>query len=346
MTALRGMFCSEAPVITAPAVKGGRALSNITCACLVAVLALGAASHSVAQPYPSKSIRMIIPAAPGGGVDTIGRTVGQKLTDALGQPVVADNRPGAGTMIGSELTAKAPPDGYTFLMVTNSHAINASVQKKNLKYDPVNDFTEVSLLAITPYLLVVHPSVPAKTVRELIDLARTRPGQLLFSSAGSASATHLAGELFKAMAKVNIVHVPYKGGTPAVTDLVGGHVQFMFNNLIAVSALAKAGRLRAIAVTSNKRLPVMPTLPTVAESGVPGFEATSWYGALLPARTPPQVVTTLNREMVKAVKLSDVSERLEAEGAEVIGSTPEEFAQFMRNDIARWAKLVPTLDLQ
>ena len=224
--------------------------------------------------------------------------------------------------------------------------LNASVQKKNLKYDPVKDFTEISLLAITPYLLVLHPSVPAKNVRELLDLARKRPGQLLFASAGSASATHLAGELFKSMAKVNIVHVPYKGGTPAVTDLVGGHVQLMFNNLISVSALAKAGRLRAIAVTSTKRLPVMPELPTVAESGVPGYEAASWYGALLPGGTPPQIVAVLNREMVKALKLPDVRERLESEGAEIIGSTPEAFATYLRDDIARWAKLVPTLNLQ
>lgn len=321
-------------------------MKNIARACMAAALAMGVVSNGLAQAYPSRSIRMIIPAAPGGGVDTIGRMLGQKLSGALGQPVVADNRPGAGTMIGSELTAKSPPDGYTLLMMTNSHAINASVQKKNLKYDPVKDFTEISLLAITPYLLVVHPSVPAKSVRELIELARKRPGELLFASAGSASATHLAGELFKSMAKINIVHVSYKGGTPAVTDLVGGHVQLMFNNLISVSALAKTGRLRAIAVTSTQRLPVLPDLPTVAESGVPGYEAASWYGALLPGGTPPQIVTVLNREMVKGIKAPDVRERLEAEGAEIIGSTPEEFAQYMRNDIARWAKLVPTLNLQ
>jgi len=308
-------------------------------------LAIGVPHHSIAQSYPSKSIRMIIPAAPGGGVDTIGRAVGQKVSEALGQPVVPDNRPGAGTMIASELTAKAAPDGYTFLMVTNSHAINASVQK-NLKYDPVNDFSEISLLAISPYLLVVHPSVPAKSVRELIELARKRPGELHFASAGSISATHLAGELFKYLSKINIIHVPYKGGTPAVTDLVGGHVQMMFNNLIAVMALAKSGRLRALAVTSAQRLPMLPALPTVAEAGVPGYEAASWYGGLLPARTPPQIVATLNRELVKAIKAADVRDRLVSEGAEVIGSTPEEFGQYLRKDIDRWRKLVPALDIQ
>lgn len=300
--------------------------------------------QGIAQSYPVKPIRMIIPAAPGGGVDTIGRALGQKLFESLGQPVVADNRAGAGTMIGSELTAKAPPDGYTFLMVTNSHAINASVQK-NLKYDPVKDFSEVSLLAISPYLLIVHPSVPAKSVRELVALARKRPGELLFASAGAASATHLAGELFKSMAKINITHVPYKGGTPAVIDLTGGHVQMMFNNLISVMALAKSGRLRALAVTSAKRLPLLPDLPTVAEAGLPGYEAASWYGALLPAGTSAQIVAILNRELVKAIKTPDVRDRLVSEGAEVIGSTPEEFAQYMRNDIERWRKLVPTLDL-
>lgn len=309
------------------------------------MLALGDPRPGVAQSYPTKPIRMIIPAAPGGGVDTIGRALGQKLSESLGQPVVPDNRAGAGTMIGSVLTVKAPPDGYTFLMVTNSHAINASVQK-NLKYDPVKDFSVVSLLAVSPYLLVVHPSVPAKSVRELVALARKRPMELLFASAGTASATHLAGELFKIMAKINITHVPYKGGTPAVTDLVGGHVQIMFNNLISVMALAKSGRLRALAVTSAKRLPLLPDLPTVAESGLPGYEAASWYGALLPAGTAAQIVAILNRELIKAIKTQDVRDRLVSEGAEVIGSTPEEFAHYMRNDIERWHNLVPTLDLR
>jgi tripartite-type tricarboxylate transporter receptor subunit TctC len=317
-----------------------RRASAFTCA----TIALAVSAPGIAQTYPAKPIRMIIPAAPGGGVDTIGRALGQKLSEAFGQAVVPDNRAGAGTMIGSELTAKAPPDGYTFLMVTNSHAINASVQK-NLKYDPLKDFAEVSLLAISPYLLVVHPSVPAKSVRELLDLARKRPGELLFASAGTASATHLAGELFKSMAKINIVHVPYKGGTPAVTDLVGGHVQIMFNNLISVMALANSGRLRALAVTSAKRLPVLPDLPTVAESGVRGYEAASWYGALLPAGTPAQIVAVLNRELTKAIKVPDVRERLVSEGAQVVGSTPEEFAQYMRNDIERWRRLVPALNL-
>ncbi len=308
-------------------------------------LLLGASTLSVAQSYPAKPIRMIIPAAPGGGVDTIGRALAQKLTEVLGQPVVPDNRPGAGTMIASELTAKAPPDGYTLLMMTNSHAINASLQK-NLKYDPIRDFAEVSLLAISPYLLVVHPSVPAKSVRELVELARKRPGEIYFASAGTASGTHLAGELFANMAKVKLVHVPYKGGMPGVTDLVGGHVQLMITNLISVLGLTKQNRLRALAITSAKRSPLLPELPTVSESGVAGYVAGSWYGSLLPAGTPPQIVATLNRELVTAIKSRDVRDRLASEGAEVIGSTPEQFGVYLRKDIEQWRKLVPSLGLR
>lgn len=308
-------------------------------------LVLGVSAVSVAQSYPAKPIRMIIPAAPGGGVDTIGRALAQKLTEALGQPVVPDNRPGAGTMIASELTAKAPPDGYTVLMMTNSHAINASL-RKNLNFDPLKDFAEISLLAISPYLVVVHPSVPAKSVRELIELARKRPGEIYFASAGTTSATHLAGELFATMAKVKLTHVPYKGGMPGVTDLVGGHVQLMFTNLISVMGLAKQNRLRALAITSTKRSPLLPELPTVSEAGVAGYVAGSWYGSLLPAGTPPQIVATLNREMVTAIKSRDVRDRLVSEGAEVIGSTPGQFGIYLRNDIDQWRKLVPSLGLR
>ena len=298
-----------------------------------------------AQSYPAKPVRVIIPAPVGGGVDTIGRAVAQKLAESLAQPFVPDNRPGAGTMIGSELTAKAPPDGYTILFMTNSHAINASLQK-NLKYDPLRDFTEITLLAIAPYLLVVHPSVPAKSVRELIELARRRPGEIYFASAGTASATHLAGELFAYMAGIKLVHVPYKGGMPGVTDLVAGHVQLMFNNLISVMGLVKQNRLRALGITSAKRSPLLPALPTVAESGLPGYESASWYGAVLPANAPAGIVATLNREMVKAVKAPDIRDRLAVEGAEVIASTSGEFGVYLRKDIDRWSKLVPLLGLR
>jgi tripartite-type tricarboxylate transporter receptor subunit TctC len=314
---------------------------------LAATFAAAAAALSTpvaAQQYPSKVVRVIVPFAPGGGSDITARSFSQKLSEYLGQQFIVDNRGGAGGLIGMELTAKAPPDGYTVLFMTNSHAINASLQK-NLKYDPLKDFSEISLLAISPYLLVVHPSVPAKSVHELIELARKRPGELYFASAGTTSATHLAGELFAAMAKVKLVHVPYKGGMPAVTDLVGGHVQLMFNNLISVMALSKQNRLRALAITSLQRSPLLPDLPTVAEAGVPGYESASWYGALLPANTPPQIVSTLNREMVKAIKAPEIRDRLSAEGAQVVGSTPAEFAAYLRKDIDRWKTLVPTLRL-
>jgi tripartite-type tricarboxylate transporter receptor subunit TctC len=303
---------------------------------LCAALVAGVAG---AQPYPVKPIRMIIPAGPGGGVDTVARAVGQRLAEALGQPVVFDNRPGAGTMIGSELTAKSPPDGYTVLMVTNSHAINASLYR-NLKYDPVNDFAEVTLAAISPYLLLVHPSVPVGSVKDLIALAKRRPGDVFYGSAGNGSATHLAGALFASMAAVTMVHVPYKGGGPAVADLLGGHVQVMFNNVLSTIGLVKAGRLRALAATSARRLAVVPELPTVAEAGLPGYESGAWYGVLVPARTPQDVVARLNREIVAILKGRDVRQRLENDGAEPVGSAPEEFAAIMRKDIAKWAKVV------
>ena len=314
-------------------------------ALVAGAFACTAVSGAHAQSYPAKPVRAIIPAPAGGGIDTVGRAVSQKLAEALGQPFVPDNRPGAGTMIGSELTAKAPPDGHTLLFMTNSHAINAALQK-NLKYDPVKDFSEVSLLSISHYVVVVHPSVPAKSVRELVDLARKRPGELHFASAGANSATHLAGELFAYMAKVKLTHVPYKGGGPGTTDLVGGHVQIMFNNFTLVGGLVKQGRLRALAVTSPKRSPLLPELPTVSESGVPGYESGAWYGALLPAGTPAAIVATLNREMVKAIRSPDVRDRLAAEGAEVIGSTPAEFAAHLRKDIERWRKLVAAIGLR
>src|ERR1043166_4535997 len=304
-----------------------------------------AAGIAAAPPYPSKPSRMIIPAPAGGGVDTVGRVIGQRLSEALGQPVIMDNRPGAGTMIGSELTAKAPADGYTVLMVTNSHAINASLHRK-LAYDPVADFAPVTLAAISPYLLVVHPSVPAQSVKGLIALAKQRPGQLYYASAGTGTATHLAGELFRSMAHIDMVHVPYKGGTPAVTDLVGGQVQLMFNNIIGVAPMVSAHRLRALAVTSEKRLAAFSQLATVAESGLPGYGAGAWYGVLVPARTPASVIAVLHRAIVEILKLSDVREKLAAEGAPPVGSTPEAFAAAMKNEIRKWTDLVAKLGMR
>jgi len=319
-------------------------MKKASAAVLGVLLGLAAAAAS-AQSYPAKAIRMIVPAGAGGGVDTIARYVGTALAAALGQPVVTENRPGAGTMLASELTAKSPPDGYTLLMVTNSHVINAGIHK-NLRYDPLNDFAPVSLVASVPYQVVVHPSVPVTSVKELIVLAKRRPGDLLAASAGTGSGTHLAFELFASMAQVNIVHVPYKSGSPAIVDLIGGHVQLMFSNVINSTPHVRAGRLRALAITSARRSQLNPQLPTVSESGVPGYQADAWYGVLVPARTPPEIVQRLNREIVAILRTSDFRDKAATQGAEVIGSTPAEFAAFMRKELAKWAGVTAKLKLQ
>ncbi|MGZ5095293.1 MAG: tripartite tricarboxylate transporter substrate binding protein [Burkholderiales bacterium] len=311
----------------------------------IAAIWICCTAAATAQPYPSKSVRMIVPAGPSGGVDTIARLVGQPLGAALGQPVVTDNRPGAGTMLASELLAKSPPDGYTLLMVTNSHTINAGLHK-NLRYDPINDFTPVTLVASIPYLVVIHPSVPARSVKELITLAKRRPGELFAASAGTGSGTHLAFELFASMANVRIVHVPYKSGSAAIVDLVGGHVQLMLSNVINSMPHVRAKRLIALAISSAQRSSLAPGLPTVTESGLPGYQADAWYGVLLPARTPAEIVDRLNRELVAIIKSPDVRAKAATQGAEMIGSTPHALAMLMRNDIEKWAKITSTLKLQ
>jgi len=311
----------------------------------IALVLAATAAAAVAQPYPSRAIRMIIPAGAGGGADTVARIVGQALGAALEQPVVMDNRPGAGTMLASELTAKAPPDGYTMLMATNSHAINAGIHK-SLRYDPVNDFATVTMVASVPYFVVVLPSVPAQTVKELIALARRRPGELYFASAGSGSGTHLAGELFVSMAGIRMVHVPYKGGSPALVDLAGGHVQLMISNTINSRPYVMSGKLRALAITTLKRSALYPQIATVSESGLPGYQADAWYGVLMPARTPAEIIARLNREIVTMLKSRDMQEKFAAQGAEVIAGTPEEFAALLRNDIRKWAKVTSGLALQ
>jgi len=298
-----------------------------------------------AQVYPNKPLRILVPAGAGGGVDTIARFLASPLGPALGQPVIAENRPGAGTLVASEITAKAAPDGYTMLMVTNSHAINASIHK-NLRYDPVNDFAFVSTVASVPYIVVVHPSVPARSVKELIALAKRRPGELMASSAGTGSGTHLAFELFASMANVNIVHVPYKSGTSAMVDLTGGHVQLMLSNIINSMPHVKSKRLNVLAITTAKRSALYPQIPTVAESGLPGYQADAWYGVLLPARTPAEIAQRLNREVHAVLETPDFQAKVASQGAEVTGSTPEEFAALMRAEIAKWAKVTSRLKIQ
>ena len=288
---------------------------------------------------------MFIPAGSGGGVDTVARIVGTPLAAALGQPVVMENRPGAGTMLASELTAKAPPDGYTLLMVTTSHAINAGIHK-NLRYDPLNDFSDISFVATLPYLLVVHPSLPARSARELIALAKKHPGKLYFSSAGAGSGTHLAFELFIALSHIDVVHVPYKSGSPALVDLAGGHVQLMFSNIINCMPYVRNKRLVALGISTAKPSPLYPGLPTIAASGLPGYEADAWYGVLAPARVPADIVARLNREINAILRTAGVKDKLAAQGADVAGSTPEEFAAILRRDIQKWAKVTAGLKLQ
>ncbi|HSS71576.1 MAG TPA: tripartite tricarboxylate transporter substrate binding protein [Casimicrobiaceae bacterium] len=308
------------------------------CILLGALVAISACAS--AQTYPSKPVRLVVPYPPGGTTDILARDVGQRLTEALGQPVVIDNRPGAAGNIGSEMVAKAAPDGYTLLMGTvNTHAINAGLYSK-LPYDHIKDFAPVILVARVSNVLEVNPSLPVYSVADLIKLAKEKPGQLNFASSGSGTSIHMSGELFKTMAGVDMVHVPYKGSAPAVSDLVGGQVQLMFDNLPSSLAQIKAGKLRAIAVTSAQRAPALPDIPTIAESGLPGFEATSWFGVLAPAGTPPAVVSRLNAEIDKWVQSPGGKEMLLAQGAVPAGGTPEQFAAYIRAETDKWAKVV------
>lgn len=306
----------------------------------VAALTLAGAGAS-AQTYPSKPIRLVVPYPPGGPLDIMARAIGQKLTEAWKQPVVVDNRAGAGGNIGADLVAKSPADGYTLLMgAVATHAINPSLYSK-IPYDPVKDFTPVALVAQVPNILVINPSVPAKSVRELIALARAKPGYLNFGSGSTGSTGHLAGELFNTMAGVQMVHIPYKGAAPAMADLLSGQVQLMFDNLANALPNVKAGRLRALAVTTLARSAAMPDLPTVAESGLPGFDLTTWFGLMVPAGTPPEIVARLNAEIVRALNAKDMRERLQKMGAEPpADNTPEHFAAFIGTEAAKYAKVV------
>jgi len=310
--------------------------------CLIRILALAlmfGAQVAPAQSYPSRPIRLIAPSSPGSGVDIVARIVGQKLSENLKQQVVIDNRAGAGANLGAEIAAKAAPDGYTLFMGTPAHAINTSLYRR-LNYDIVKDFAPISLVTSGQYVLVVHPSLPARNVKELIALARARPGQLNYASAGNGNATHLAAELFKSLTKLNAVHVPYKGTGPALTDLIGGQVQLMFANLTAGLPHIKSGKLRALAVTGTARSPAAPDIPTMIESGVPGYTVTSWYGILAPAATSQEIITRLNGEIAKVMRSPDMKSRLAGEGAEPTSSTPAEFAAFIKAEIEKWGKVI------
>jgi tripartite-type tricarboxylate transporter receptor subunit TctC len=312
---------------------------TFTIACAMSQHAL-AQSAPGADRYPVKPIKMIVPSAPGSGPDTAARALGQQLTGVLGQPVVVDNRGGAGGAIGGEVAAKAPADGYTLIMASaGSHAVNVGLYPK-LAYDPIRDFVPISLVSSAPNLLIVHPSLPVKTVKDLVAVAKAKPGTLSFGSGGNGSTAHLSGELFKMLANVNIVHVPFKGAPGAVLAVMAGEVELAFPNLPPALPQVRAGKLRAVAVTTSKRFAALPEIPTVAESGVPGYEARAWFGVLAPAGTPPAIVTRLNTAIVKIVRSPEMRERLLADGSEAIGSTPEEFTAVMKTDIAKWAKVI------
>jgi tripartite-type tricarboxylate transporter receptor subunit TctC len=293
-----------------------------------------------AQTYPTKPIRIVVPFPPGGATDILARDVAQKLSESFGQQVIVDNRPGAGGNIGSELVARSAPDGYTLEMGTvGTHAINASLYSK-MPYDHVKDFVPVILVAGVPNVLVVNPAVPANSVAELIAYAKANPGKLNFASSGAGTSIHLSGELFKVMAGVQMTHIPYKGSAPALQDLLGGQVQLMFDNLPPSLPQIKAGKLRALAVTSLTRAPALPDVPTVAEAGLPGFEASSWFGILAPAGTPPAIVAKLNAEIAKWLATPEAKEKLSKQGANAAGGSPEDFARHIAAETTKWAKVV------
>lgn len=299
---------------------------------------------ALAQSYPARPVRFIVPFGTGGAADITARVVAQKLSDSLGQSFVIDNRTGAGGIIGAELAAKSPPDGYTLVLGSfGTHVANPSLHKK-LPYDPITDFMPISLVAMVPSVLVVHPSVGAKTVAELIAIAKGKPGALSYASSGSGTGTHLAGELFKSMAGVSMVHVPYKSAGTAVSDLVGGQVQLMFSTVPSVISLIKAAKLRALGVTSAKRSEIVPDIPAIGES-LKGYEVGTWFGVLAPRGTPKPVVDVLAREIARITALPDVRERLTALGADPVGNTSEQFAQYIRAEIPRWAKVISAANI-
>ncbi len=307
--------------------------------CAAALLALAASGVAGAQGYPARAIRVIIPFAPGGGTDNLTRIMAPRLTELLGQPIVVDNRPGASGQIGTELAARAAPDGYSIVHVDTSFTSNPSLYPK-LPYDPIRDFTPISLLASAPVVLIVHPSVPVKTLKELIAFAKARPGELNFATGGAGSATHLGVELFKAAAKIDLVHIPYKGSGPAAGAVLAGQVVMMIASPSATKPLVVAGRLRALAITGAKRNAALPEVPTFVESGLPGVDSGSYWVSLAPAAAPKDVIGTLNGAMVKVLQMPDIRQRLIDLGFDPIGSTPDECADNIRAEIAKWAKVV------
>ena len=305
---------------------------------LAALACIFAAGFAQSQTYPTKSIRIIAPFAPGGGTDLIARVAAQKMTEALGQQTIVDNRPGAGGTLGAELGAKAPPDGYTFTLIAGSYAVNPSLFK--LAFDPVNDITPVIQLSQGPFLVVVHPSLPVKNIKELVTLAKAKPGQLTFASSGAGSITQLATELFADMAGIKMIHVPYKGTAPALTDVMAGQVQILFGSVAATLPQMTSGRLRAIAVTTAKRIAAAPNVPTIAEAGVKGYEVILWHGLIGPKGLPKPILDRVNGDLNKALQSKEMQERLAGDGVSAAGGTPDQFTALIKKDIDLWRKVV------
>jgi len=300
----------------------------------------GGVAAQTAETYPNKTIRYIVPFAPGGTTDLLGRLVSQKLRDAWGQPVVVDNRPGAGGALGAELAAKSAPDGYTLIGGTiSTHAINASVYSK-LGYDPIKDFEAVTLMATQPNMLVVNPSIPVNNVKELIALLKANPNKYTYSTSGNGTSAHLSGELFKSMTGTTMQHVPYKGSPQALADVIGGQVSMSFDNISTAYVQVKAGKVRGLAVTTVKRSDIAPEIPTMAEAGLPGYELGSWHGVFAPAGTPKDIIEKLNAEIVKSLKTPDMREKLHALGVEPVGTSSAAFAAFVKAEVPKWAKVV------
>jgi tripartite-type tricarboxylate transporter receptor subunit TctC len=311
---------------------------------IVPAILCAAGAPAAAADYPARSLRYIVPQGAGGSSDTLARVVTQKLAENLGQQVVTDNRPGATGNIGTEIAAHAAPDGYTLLQAATSLATNPALQTK-MPFDPIRDFAPVTLLAQSPNLWIVHPSLPVRSIRELIALAKSRPGQIDFASSGTGSSQHLAGELLKSLAHIDIVHIPYKGSPPALIDVLGGRVVLMCSTIAPAMPLVKSGKLRALAVTSLKRSAAAPDIPAVAETGLPGYEATAWQGVLAPARTPREIIVRLNTEFLRIINLPEVRKPLMEQGYEPAGNSPDEFAAYIKAEIAKWSRVIKAAGL-
>jgi tripartite-type tricarboxylate transporter receptor subunit TctC len=314
---------------------------RLTLRCLLTLSLCWASVLAIAQPYPNRPIRMLVPFPAGGTVDFFARVVSTRLSEALGQPVLVENRAGAGGNIATEAVAKSAPDGYTLLMGSEIVAINTSLYSK-LGYDPVKDLAPVTLVGTVPNILIVTPSVPANSVKELIALAAKTPGKISYASTGVGTSSHLSSELFKFMAGIDILHVPYKGGPPAVADLIGGQVNMMFINMPTGLGHVKSGKAKILGVSSIRRVPQLPDVPTIDESGLKGYDTYAWSGLYAPAGTPHEVIARLNSEIVKILKIPGVREQLAGQGAEPVGDSPEEFARFTRSEISKWAKIIKT----